>query len=108
MRQLHSPPHAPRPQGETVANFYCGDSRNSKESPPGRGWWLLLETVDASVAQKPQLLMNGNGFVGNGVLAIMPWLWLWLWLRLWPCRCQHGKGDDDEDDDVDVDTVQIS
>lgn len=27
--------------------------------------------VGLSVAQKPQLLMNGNGFVGNGVLAIM-------------------------------------
>lgn len=27
--------------------------------------------MKGSVAQKPQLLMNGNGFVGNGVLAIM-------------------------------------
>lgn len=28
-------------------------------------------SVGQCVAQKPQLLMNGNGFVGNGVLAIM-------------------------------------
>lgn len=34
------------------------------------------------IAQKPQLLMNGNGFVGNGVLAIMLAAWI-----AWPAAC---------------------